>query len=87
MATLSASGKAYLENFQNPYVKIIIVCKICSKEQNLKRSDDWKRHYLTHAKDSEKPHKCHLCSKAFVAASQLSKHIHTHQKACLKLEN
>ena len=48
----SASLK-YVENFSNPYVKLIIVCKICNREAS-RFQNNWKRHYLTHTRAEEK---------------------------------
>ena len=63
----------YVENFSNPpYVKLIIVCKICNKDLSASKPSDWKRHYFTHS--DEKPHKCSMCPKSFIRADQLRKH-------------
>ena len=85
-ASISASASAYLSNFDNPYVKIIVVCKVCNKEQHMKRSADWKRHFLSHADNEEKPFKCALCDKAFVVSYQLKKHMAQHEKQAAKIE-
>jgi len=63
----------YLESFSNPYVKVIIVCKICNKEAS-KFSRNWKPHYLTHVSSEEKPHQCSLCPAGFVSLTALRKH-------------
>ncbi|XP_057301116.1 uncharacterized protein LOC130635704 isoform X1 [Hydractinia symbiolongicarpus] len=77
----------YIEKFDNPYVKIILVCKVCNKEQSLKFSHNWKTHYLSHASNEEKPHKCSQCTKAFITAPQLKKHfLKQHEKKQLKQE-
>lgn len=71
-----ATGMAslrYLENFSNPYVKIIIVCKICNKEQSLRFAGNWRQHYMTHSE--KKPHTCPHCSKSFIRADRLRQHI------------
>lgn len=68
----------YLAAFDNPYVRIIVVCKVCNKEQSLKFQGLWKRHYLVHA--DEKPLKCDYCTKTFVQACNLKKHLQTHNK-------
>ena len=68
----------YLEAFEHPYVKISVLCKICSKEQSLKYQASWKRHYLTHVDD--KPYKCNYCQKSFVQSTQYKSHIKTHAK-------
>jgi len=70
-----AAGTAslkYLENFTNPYVKIIVVCKVCNKEQSLKFSRYWREHFMTHS--DTKPHKCPYCPKSFQKPSQMKKH-------------
>ncbi|XP_065644067.1 tissue-resident T-cell transcription regulator protein ZNF683 isoform X6 [Hydra vulgaris] len=62
-----------LENFSNPYVKIIVVCKICNREQSFKRSSNWKAHFMTHS--DKKPHSCLHCEKSYIRADQLRKHV------------
>jgi len=69
----NTTGLKYLEGFTNPYVKIILVCKICSKEQKSLHPPNWKQHYMTH--EDKKPHSCTHCSKSFVRADYLRKHI------------
>ena len=71
-ATGMASLK-YLENFDNPYVKIIIVCKICNKEQSLKFAGNWRQHYMTHS--AKKPFSCPHCPKTFIRGDQMRKHV------------
>lgn len=41
---------------------------------SLKFSSNWKKHYLTHSSDDEKPHKCQWCGKAFITATSLRNH-------------
>lgn len=93
MTTMRTTGKSlagsvnsalqYVENFSNPYVKIVLVCKICSKEMSLKFSSNWKKHYLTHSSDAEKPHKCTICSKAFISKPSLRNHtLKHHNTSC-----
>lgn len=72
--SLGASDLKYLESFENPYVKIALQCKVCGKEQSLKYQHTWKRHFLTHASDEEKPFSCTLCPKSFIRSSQLRNH-------------
>ncbi|XP_012558415.2 tissue-resident T-cell transcription regulator protein ZNF683 isoform X6 [Hydra vulgaris] len=67
------SSVKYLENFSNPYVKIIVVCKICNREQSFKRSSNWKAHFMTHS--DKKPHSCLHCEKSYIRADQLRKHV------------
>ena len=78
--SISNSGLKYLENFENPYVKITLVCKVCNKEQSLKYPNTWKRHFLTHAAKEDLPHKCTFCEKAFVTSTNLKNHMKTHMK-------
>lgn len=76
--SISSQGLQYIENFDNPYVKVVLVCKICNKEQSMKFSGNWKQHYLTHSSNEEKPHKCSVCGKAFVRHDKMVKHSKTH---------
>ena len=41
----------YIENFTNPYVRLMVVCKICGKEQSLSHSRYWREHFKTHNKE------------------------------------
>jgi len=80
-ATTSPAGLKYIENFSNPYVKLVVVCKICNKEAS-KYSRNWKPHYQTHVSNEEKSHPCNLCSAGFVSLTALTKHKekkHSHQ--------
>lgn len=86
-SSTSASAVQYIENFASEYVKIVLVCKVCNAEQPLKRPADWKRHFLTHVSDDEKPHKCIICGKAFIRREHLVKHAKTHEKASIKTES
>jgi len=72
---IAASDLKHLETFTNPFVKVIVCCKICDKPQSLKFQASWKRHYLTHASAEEKPFKCRYCERAFVQANALTLHI------------
>lgn len=71
----NAGAVKYVESFENPYVKIVLVCKICNKEMNLKRTDTWKVHYYTHVSNENKPYKCPHCDQGFVQPAPLNKHI------------
>ncbi|XP_066915829.1 zinc finger protein sens-like isoform X15 [Clytia hemisphaerica] len=63
-----------IESFENPFTKLIIVCKICNKESS-KFQRNWKNHYLSHVGDDEKPHKCKICNRGFIKPCFLSKHM------------
>ena len=63
-----------IESFENPYTKLIIVCKMCDKEAS-KYQRDWKTHYLSHVSDDQKPHQCKICNRGFIKPGQLSKHM------------
>ncbi|XP_066915824.1 zinc finger protein sens-like isoform X10 [Clytia hemisphaerica] len=74
-STTNAGAVKYVESFENPYVKIILACKICSKEVNMKRTDTWKVHYFTHISNENKPHKCPHCDQGFIQPALLNKHM------------
>ena len=63
----------------------MLACKICNKEMSLKFSSNWKKHYLTHATDDEKPHKCTMCMKAFITLTALRKHLVKHVEVDIPL--
>ena len=42
---------------------------------SLKFSSNWKKHYLTHSSDADKPHKCQSCDKAFITPASLRNHM------------
>jgi len=42
---------------------------------SLKFSSNWKKHYLTHSSDADKPHKCQSCGKAHITATALRNHM------------
>lgn len=73
-STGNAASLKYIESFSNPYVKLIIVCKICSKEAS-KFARNWKSHYMSHMGAEDKPHQCSHCSAGFIRADILKKHI------------
>lgn len=54
-------------------MKVIVACKICSKEQPFKQPSSWKQHYYTHS--DKKPHACTLCSKSFIRPVLLRQHM------------
>ena len=65
----------YINNFENPYVKITLACKFCSKDMDLNNKGKWKQHYLlNHAAESEKPFQCGQCEKGFLNRRDLNKH-------------
>ena len=63
-----------IESYDNPYTKLIIVCKICDKEAS-KFQRNWKTHFFTHAGNESKPHKCHICDHGFDFPGKLNKHM------------
>ena len=69
--SIDTASLKYLENFTSPYVRIVVLCKICSKEQSLKVSKYWRDHYMTH----QKPHQCDQCEKSFRNSYELRKHV------------
>ena len=71
--TIGTAGLKYLEGFTNPYVKLIVACRICNKEQSLKFSSNWYKHYVTHS--DKKPHQCPHCEKSFVRGDAMRKHV------------
>ena len=76
----ASSAKSYIMNFNDPYVRIVLVCKICSKEQHPERPQHWKRHYMTHSDESELPFRCDVCNKGFSRKDTMQKHAKTHVK-------
>ena len=69
----ASDGLKYIANFTNPYVKLIVVCKVCNKEQSLKNSQNWANHFMVH--DKSLGHKCPYCPKTFPRPNVLNKHI------------
>jgi len=60
---------------------VLVCCKICSKEQSLSNQGTWKRHYLTHASEAEKPYPCTYCAKRFSRSDVLKIHTkNVHEK-------
>ena len=74
----STSTVKYIEAFNNPYVKLLLACKICNKEMPVKYPGNWKQHYLSHASSSEKPFKCNHCDKSFIRGDRLKNHVIKH---------
>lgn len=77
----------FLENFDNPYVRVSVFCKVCGKEQSLKYQFTWKRHFLTHSSPDEKPFNCSHCDKSFVQSGNLKKHVERMHTKLLKQED
>ena len=72
-----SKSNSSFDDFDNPYVRIAYMCKICGKEQSKKFKFDWKRHYLTHG-TVPKNIVCKICGKAYNQQGQLNKHMRTH---------
>ena len=66
----------WLESWKNPYVKLIIVCRICSKEQKGMKAAYWKVHFLTHV--DVKPYNCDIYQKGFVQLTAYKSHMKKH---------
>jgi len=64
----------YLDNFSHPYVKLVIVCKGCNKEQKLSLQRNWKRHYLSCTGGNKDSYPCGNCGKSFTSSTTLQKH-------------
>merc|ERR1712048_661048 len=45
-SSVVGSAAQYINNFENPYVKITLCCRYCSKDMDLKETGNWKKHYL-----------------------------------------
>lgn len=52
-------------------------CNICNK--TAVRNENFKRHMITHCKDSWK-HKCSICDKTFSRSDSLKRHVDNHFK-------
>ena len=57
------SGDSQYDNWSNPYAKLALVCRICSKEQNPKTKSTWKQHWESHT--DLKNFGCYVCEKRF----------------------
>ena len=57
------SGDSQYDNWSNPYAKLALVCRICSKEQNPKTRNTWKQHWESHT--DLKNFGCYICEKRF----------------------
>ena len=75
------------DDFDNPYVRLAYMCRICGKEQSKKFKFDWKRHYLTH-NTTPKDFICEICGKGFNQKGPLNKHMRSkHQQTDVKTED
>ena len=73
--TSGLSDLKFLESFENPYVRVSVFCKICSKEQSLKYQHTWKRHFLTHSSKEDLPNKCPICGQGFIQSHDMKRHM------------
>lgn len=71
--SLSKEDIKWLENWKNPYVRLIAVCRICAKEQKSTKLLVWKAHFLTHS--AVKPFNCEICQKGFVQQTAFKTHM------------
>ena len=67
--------KDLIDTWENPYVDLVFVCKICRKTQP--HRCNWKRHFLSH---SEQSFTCDICGKEFKNKYSHNKHVKTHVK-------
>ena len=70
---MSKDDANWLEQWQNPYVKLIIVCRLCNKEQKTMNTTVWRAHFLTHS--DVKPYNCEICHKGFVQTTAYKNHM------------
>lgn len=68
----------YIEGFSNPYVKLVLACKICNKDMPIKYPGNWKQHYFSHSSSTDRPFKCQFCEKSFVRGDRLKNHVTKH---------
>jgi len=79
-SSTASDGLKYIANFSNPYVKLIVVCKVCNKEQSLKHSHHWATHFKVH--DKSLCHKCPYCPKTFQWPNVMRKHVEAKHPEC-----
>jgi len=72
-SSTSADGLKYISNFSNPYVKLVVACKVCDKQLSSKNVVSWKDHNMIH--DKSLGHKCPYCDKTFQRPVVVRKHI------------
>jgi len=77
--TMGKEDIKWLESWKNPYVKLILICRICNKEQKTYKVAYWKAHFLTHS--DVKPYNCHICQKGFVQQTAYKIHMKKHPEA------
>ncbi|XP_065669868.1 zinc finger protein 846 isoform X4 [Hydra vulgaris] len=76
---VSNTAKYYekvIESWNHPHVKIILVCRVCNKEQKSTNPLTWKLHFLTHSES--KPYNCNVCGRGFVQTTAFKLHMKTH---------
>jgi len=64
-----------IEQWQNPFVRLLLACRVCSKEQKSMNVSTWKMHFLTHS--DKKPFNCSVCQKGFVQQTAFKTHMKT----------
>eukprot|EP00111_Clytia_hemisphaerica_P020343 TCONS_00059921-protein len=67
------SGDGQYDNWSNPYAKLALVCRMCTKEQNPKSKATWKQHWESHT--DLKNFGCYSCEKRFRMKGDLKTHI------------
>ena len=66
----------WLQNFNHPLVKLIVICKTCNKEIDTFSPTNWKVHYKFHG---QKGYKCHQCGKRYHQALHYRLHMDRHK--------
>ena len=66
----------WLQNFNHPLVKLIVICKTCNKEVDTFSPTNWKVHYKFHGR---KGYKCRLCGKKYHQALHYRLHMDRHK--------
>lgn len=69
----STGESKVIEAWNNPYVELQFLCRICQKPQLYKYRRNWRRHYESHS--DEKQYVCDICGTGYKANYLLKNHI------------